>query len=86
MSSQKTKMIIPIAVLLLLWFIPVPEGLTKEAWHFLAIFMAVVIGLIVEPVPAALVGFTGVSLVAVLGLMGSAGNNIKWALSGFQTV
>ena len=47
----------------------------------MAIFMAVVIGLIVEPVPAALIGFAGVSLVAVLGLMGSAGDSIKWALS-----
>ncbi len=84
MSSQKIKMMSPVVVLLLFWFIPLPEGLTKEAWHFMAIFMAVVIGLIVEPVPAALVGFAGVSLVAILGLMGSAGNNIKWALSGFS--
>jgi L-tartrate/succinate antiporter len=84
MSKKAIKMVIPVAVLLLLWFIPVPEGLTLKAWHFLAIFSSVVIGLIVEPVPAALVGFTGVSLVAVLGLMGSAGDNIKWALSGFS--
>lgn len=77
-------MILPVVVLLVIWFVPAPEGLTIKAWHFMAIFMAVVIGLIVEPVPAALVGFTGVSLVAVLGLMGSAGENIKWALSGFS--
>jgi len=84
MSTKTIKMIIPIVVLFVLWFIPVPEGLTIKAWHFMAIFLAVVIGLIVEPVPAALVGFTGISLVAVLGLMGSAGDNIKWALSGFS--
>ncbi|MFH1154761.1 MAG: DASS family sodium-coupled anion symporter [Pseudomonadota bacterium] len=76
--------LIPIVVLLVFWFIPVPEGLTVTAWHFMAIFMAVVIGLIVEPVPAALVGFAGISLVAVLGLMGSPSDNIKWALSGFS--
>lgn len=84
MSAQKIKMIVPVAVLLVLWFIPSPEGLSIQAWHFLAIFMAVVVGLIVEPVPAALVGLTGISLVACLGLMGPAKENIKWALSGFS--
>ncbi len=84
MSNKTIKMIVPLVALLVLWFVPVPEGLTVKAWHFLAIFMAVVIGLIVEPVPAALVGFTGISLVAILGLMGSSGDNIKWALSGFS--
>ncbi|MDD2886689.1 MAG: DASS family sodium-coupled anion symporter [Aliarcobacter sp.] len=84
MSSQKIKMIIPILVILILWFIPAPEGLTANAWHFLAIFFAVVVGLILEPVPAALVGFTGISLVALLGLMGSPKDGITWALSGFS--
>ncbi len=84
MTTQRIKMAIPVVVLLVLWFIPSPQGLSAEAWHFLAIFMAVVIGLIVEPVPAALVGLTGISVVAGLGLMGPAKANIKWALSGFS--
>lgn len=84
MSKQAIKMIIPIAVLIILWFIPAPTGLTENGWHFLAIFFAVVIGLILEPVPAALVGFTGISLVALLGLMGSPKDGISWALSGFS--
>jgi len=84
MTTQRIKMAIPVVVLLVLWFIPSPQGLSAEAWHFLAIFMAVVVGLIVEPVPAALVGLTGISVVAGLGLMGPAKANIKWALSGFS--
>ena len=84
MSSRAIKMIIPIAILLILWFIPAPTGLTENGWHFLAIFFAVVIGLILEPVPAALVGFTGISVVALLGLMGSPKDGISWALSGFS--
>ena len=36
------------------------------------IFLAVVIGLILEPIPAALVGFTGISVVALLGLIGNS--------------
>jgi L-tartrate/succinate antiporter len=83
--SQRVKYIIPLAVLIVFWFLPAPEGLTTNAWHFLAIFFAVVVGLVIEPVPAALIGFTGISLVALLGLMGpSSKENISWALSGFS--
>ena len=59
MSSRTIKLLAPVLVVLVMWFIPAPEGLSQNAWHFLAIFLAVVIGLILEPVPAALVGFTG---------------------------
>ncbi|AXH16092.1 anion permease [Malaciobacter mytili] len=83
--SQTTKSIIPLAVLVIFWFLPAPEGLSIQAWHFLAVFFAVVVGLIIEPVPAALIGFAGISFVAVFGLAGnSAKANIAWALSGFS--
>jgi L-tartrate/succinate antiporter len=85
MSSDILKKLSPIIVILIVWFIPAPEGLSTNAWHFMAIFFGVVVGLIVEPVPAALVGFSGVSLVAVLGLIDASSKaNIKWALSGFS--
>jgi L-tartrate/succinate antiporter len=84
MSKISMKAILPIATLILFWFIPVPEGLSIEAWHFLAVFFAVVVGLIVEPIPAALVGLCGISLVAILGLVGNSKESITWALSGFS--
>ncbi|MCT7574859.1 anion permease [Aliarcobacter butzleri] len=84
MSKQTLKLFVPIIVAIALWFVPAPEGLTQNAWHFLAIFFAVVVGLILEPVPAALVGFAGVSFVAVLGLIGNSKESITWALSGFS--
>jgi L-tartrate/succinate antiporter len=84
MSSQTIKLIIPVAVLVIFWFIPAPEGLSANAWHFMAIFFAVVVGLIIEPVPAALIGFVGISLVAALGLVGNPKESITWALSGFS--
>ena len=84
MSSRTIKLLAPVLVVLVMWFIPAPEGLTQNAWHFLAIFLAVVIGLILEPVPAALVGFTGISVVALLGLIGNSKESVNWALSGFS--
>jgi L-tartrate/succinate antiporter len=82
--SAKIRMFSPLIVLALLWFIPAPEGLSANAWHFLAVFLAVVVGLIIEPVPAALVGFAGISFVAAIGLIGNAKESITWALSGFS--
>ena len=75
----------PIIVAILMAILPAPEGLTPQAWYFLSIFVGVVVGLIVEPVPAALVGLAGVSTVAMLGLIDpSATVNRNWALSGFS--
>jgi L-tartrate/succinate antiporter len=84
MSLKNKKLLAIVLVALVLWFIPAPAGLTDNAWHFLAIFLAVVVGLILEPIPAALIGFSGVSLVAVLGLVGNPKVSISWALSGFS--
>ncbi|WP_418186277.1 anion permease [Aliarcobacter vitoriensis] len=84
MSKKSIGLLIPVLVALVLWFIPAPEGLSQEAWRFFGIFLAVIIGLIIEPIPAALIGFVGISIVAILGLMGNSGDSIKWALSGFS--
>ncbi|MDX3959651.1 anion permease [Aliarcobacter skirrowii] len=84
MSSRNIKLLIPVLVAVVMWFIPAPEGLSQNAWHFLAIFLAVVVGLILEPIPAALIGFAGVALIAALGLIGNPTMSINWALSGFS--
>jgi len=75
----------PIIVAAILALLPTPEGLSPNGWYFLSIFVGVIVGLIVEPVPAALVGLSGVSLVAVLGLIDpKAAASRAWALSGFS--
>ena len=84
MPSRTIKLLAPVLVVLVMWFIPAPEGLTQNAWYFLAIFLAVVVGLILEPIPAALIGFAGVALIAALGLIGNPTMSINWALSGFS--
>ena len=85
MSKQMIGMMIPLAVLFVLWFLPAPQGLGVDAWHFLAIFLAVIVGLVIEPVPAALVGLVGVSVISLIGLAGKTpAANVKWALSGFS--
>ena len=59
----------PIGVGLALALTPTPEGLTVEAWHYFALFAAVIIAIVTEPIPAAVVGLAGVVTAAMLGLV-----------------
>ena len=79
------RMFVPLFVFALIWIMPSPQGLSIQAWHFLAVFFAVLVGLVLEPIPAALLGLIGISVASVLGLVGKTpAANIKWALSGFS--
>ncbi|HSB64090.1 MAG TPA: anion permease [Thermoanaerobaculia bacterium] len=65
--------------------LPVPAGLKPAAWYFFALFCAVVVGLVLEPIPAAAVGLTGVAFATVTGLVETKpADSIRWALSGFS--
>jgi len=85
MLNQNLKIAIPILVAIIVAILPTPEGLAVNAQYFFAIFLGVIVALILEPIPAALVGLIGVSLSATLGLVGeTAKANRDWALSGFS--
>ncbi len=76
---------LPLFVGAVVALMPVPGGLTPGAWYYFALFAAVVVALILEPVPAAVVGLSGVTLAGVLRLVDpSPEESVKWALSGFS--
>lgn len=84
------KALLPVVVGLALAALPVPTGLAPYAWHYFAIFAAVVVGLVFEPIPAAAIGVMGVTLAALFRLVPvkapdppTAAQAINWALSGF---
>jgi L-tartrate/succinate antiporter len=75
----------PLLLGLILALLPVPAGLTPSAWFFFSLFCAVVLALVLEPIPAAAVGVVGVSMASVLGLVEpKPADAIKWALAGFS--
>lgn len=89
-------MILPFVVTLLLLLVPVPEGLQPYAWYYFAIFVGVIVGLIFEPMPGAVIGLTGVVAIALTSkwvLFSAdqmavpkfklAAQSFKWAVSGF---
>ncbi len=76
---------VPAAVWLAILVAPVPAGLERSAWSYFALFAAVVVGLVLEPIPAAAVGLVGVTVAAVARLVDpSPAASVAWALSGFQ--
>ena len=100
LSGKIKKVIIfllPVLVALLLLVTPVPDGLSPHAWHFFAIFAAVIVGLIFEPLPGAVIGLTGIVVVAIFNQwllfspeqladphFKTANQAFKWAVSGFS--
>lgn len=85
MKNSIWKGLLPVIVGLVIALIPAPAGLEPKAWYFFAVFAAVIVGLILEPIPAAAIGFIGVTVAAVLNLVeATASDSIKWALGGFS--
>ena len=48
---QYAKLMAPIALAIGIWFAPIPEGLTREAWHLFAIFAAAIFAVIINALP-----------------------------------
>ncbi len=79
------KGVIPIVVGIVIALIPTPAGLTSSAWYFFALFAAVIVGVITEPIPAAAVGLIGVVIAAISGLVfPTPSGAASWALGGFS--
>ncbi|WP_373778569.1 anion permease [Glaesserella sp.] len=69
MNSKRIRGIAVIAVMLGIWFSPVPHGLSEQAWHLFAIFSATILGFILQPLPLgaiALISITFASLSNVI--------------------
>ncbi len=78
-------MLIPLAVWGVLYLIPAPSGLSPGAWHYFGLFAAVIVGLIMEPIPGSVIGLLGVALAGSLQLVSDKpGAAVNWALSGFS--
>ena len=85
---------VPVLVGVGLALLPAPQGLAPHAWHYFALFAAVILALITEPIPAAAVGVIGVTVAATFGLVFSPAQtadpafrlpaeSLRWALAGF---
>jgi L-tartrate/succinate antiporter len=84
-KKKLVNALIPLAVWGLLLLVPVPQGLQPHAWYYFALFAGVIVGLIFEPVPGAIIGLIGIAAAASLQLISvNPDASLKWALSGFS--
>lgn len=78
MNTKRNKFLAVAAIALVLWFLPVPDGLEPAAWHLFAIFVSTIAGFILQPVPIGAMGFLGVTAAALTGTV-----SVGTAISGY---
>ncbi len=77
--------IITLIVGIAVWFVPVPSGLSLEAWHLFAIFISTILGIILKAAPMGTMCMIAVAVTAFTQVLApeSAGDSITLALGGF---
>ena len=69
MPFKPIQAAVAIFVGLIIWFvIPVPTGVTPEAWHMLALFIATIVAIIGKVLPIGAIAIIAVTLVALTGV------------------
>lgn len=79
--------IVATVLTLLIWFVvPVPEGVSENAWHLLALFIGTIAAIIGKALPIGAVSIIAISLVAITGVTnpGDPKAALSDALSGFS--
>lgn len=79
MPFKPVQAAIAISVGLIIWFvIPVPDGVTVDAWHMLALFIATIVAIIGKVLPIGAIAIIAITLVALTGV---TSNSPKQAIS-----
>ena len=78
MNAKIAKSVFTVAIGAAIWFSPMPAGVSSQGWHLLAIFVATIVGFILNPIPIGAVAFTSISLSVLLKVLKPAE-----ALGGF---
>lgn len=79
MNKKLLYSLITIGIGAIIWFLPVPEGVKPQAWHLFAIFVATILGFILQPFPMGTVALVSITFTALVGVLSPAE-----VLSGFS--
>lgn len=71
---------VPLAILAVLWLLPAPAGLALPAWHMFAIFVAMIVAILTQPLPSGAVMIVALCVAILTGTLTEAK-----ALSGFAS-
>lgn len=96
MGFKPVPAAVALALTLLIWFaVPVPDGVSPQAWHLLALFVGIIAGIIGKAMPIGAMAMLAMTLVALTGVTvpdmvdgepvkNPAGQAIKDALSSLN--
>jgi len=76
-----------IATGVIIWLVPAPAGVTKNAWQLLAIFLATIVGIITQPLPLGAVALMGLGAAVLTKTLTFAaafsafGDQIPWLIA-----
>ncbi len=77
----------PLVVWPAIALLPHPAALSQNAWSYLGLFTAVIVALILEPLPPGAVGLVGMTLATAFGYISPRPDeSIKWGLKAFSDV
>ncbi len=69
MNTRGRKLAIIIIIGVSLYFCPHPSAITDQAWHLLAIFIATILGFILQPIPIGGLAFLSLTITALTGTL-----------------
>ncbi|CUH96017.1 putative membrane protein [Propionispora sp. 2/2-37] len=69
MANKATKGILCLLMGVIIWFLPIPDGVKPDAWHLLAIFTATILAFILQPVPIGAASIMGLTVVVITGVL-----------------
>jgi divalent anion:Na+ symporter, DASS family len=75
---QIVRLMATVLVAVIIWFAPIPTGIDPRAWHLFAIFVGMILGLILQPLPMG-----AVVLISVITSALTETLSIGEALNGF---
>ena len=79
MTKKWINFLVCVMIGAIIWFLPVPTGLKPAAWHLLAVFVATILGFILQPFPVGVVAFISITFTILADVLKPAE-----ALSGFS--
>lgn len=75
------KILLPVLIGSILWFMPVPEGMEIRAWHMFAIFVSTIAGIVLKPFPMGAIALFSMLIAVLTGVLDLG----KQALNGYAS-
>lgn len=67
--SKLSRGLITVGILIVFWFMPVPQGLSAQAWKMFALFLATIMGFILQPISMGAIALVSITFANLVGLI-----------------